>query len=418
MTESARLAPMSLRLTGCHLVDCVEPGTYRIQRDTDLVIRDGRIEWIGAAGGSASYGATPDGIPQYDELVDCGGAWVTPGLVDCHSHIIYGGSRVTEFEQRLNGVSYADISKQGGGILSTVGATRDSTLAGLLESARDRLTQMAAWGSTTVEIKSGYGLDLESERKMLRVARQLDGFKGVSIKTTLLAAHTVAPEFREEPDRYVDEIVDVILPELAMEGLVDAVDVFCEGIAFSVAQARRVYEAAQKQGLRVKGHVDQLSNLGGSALIAEFGGLSADHLEYSGPQDIRALAEAGVVAVLLPGAFYFLSEEQMPPIELIRQEKMMVALATDANPGTSPVYALPIVMNMASVLFGMTPAETLGAVTLGGARALGLRDRGLLDRGMRADLCVWNVDHPAEIGYYVGFNPLAMKLSSGELIKC
>jgi imidazolonepropionase len=380
---------------------------YGLRPDSAIWVKDGRIEWLGAMGD----------IPvesNAEERLDLRGRLVTPGLVDCHTHIIYGGNRAHEFELRLNGASYEEIAKEGGGILSTVTATRQSSESELLHSALARIDTLIAEGVTTIEIKSGYGLDLETELKMLRVARAIPLHRAIRVRTTFLGAHAIPQEYAGRADAYID---DVCLPALAAAqgaGLVDAVDAFCEQIAFGVAQVRRVFEKARSLGIPVKLHAEQLSNLGGTALAAQFGALSSDHLEYTTEADVAAMARAGSIAVLLPGAFYFLREKKLPPIEALRKHGVQIALATDCNPGSSPITSLLLVMNMACVLFRMTPEEALAGATLQGAKALGLRDCGKLSPGARADLAIWDVERPAELVYQVGNNPLYKRIFAGE----
>jgi imidazolonepropionase len=350
------------------------------------------------------------------EAVDCLGRLITPGLIDCHTHLVYAGNRAHEFEQRLKGVSYETIAKQGGGIMSTVKETRIASDEQLLAEALPRLNALMNEGVTTVEIKSGYGLSLEHERKQLRVARELAhaNARGVNVTTTLLAAHALPPEFAGRADDYVDEVCRQILPTLINEGLVDAVDAFCEHIGFSREHCKRVFNAATLQGVRVKLHAEQLSDMNGAALAAAFGALSADHLEYANEDGLRAMSEAGTVAVLLPGAFYFLRETQLPPIELLRRYRVPMALATDHNPGTSPLTSLLLVLNMAATLFRMTVDECLLAVTRHAATALGMSQRvGTLAAGKQCDLAIWNVERPAELVYAIGANPLHQRIWSG-----
>ncbi len=343
------------------------------------------------------------------------GGLLTPGLIDCHTHLIYGGNRAREFEMRLQGASYEDIARAGGGIVSSVRATRSLDEDALVAAALPRLDALLREGVTTVEVKSGYGLDLATELRLLRAARRLEGLRQVTVRATLLAAHAVPPEFKDDPDGYVALVCDAIIPAAAREGLADAVDAFCEGVAFSPAQVRRVFESARAHGLPVKLHAEQLSNLGGAALAAEFGALSADHLEYADTAGVAAMAAAGTVAVLLPGAFYFLRERTTPPVALLREAGVPMALATDCNPGTSPLTSLLLALNMACTLFRLTPEEAVAGVTRNAARALGLADRGVLAPGLRADLALWRVDHPAELAYAIGLNPVAAVMRGGVL---
>jgi imidazolonepropionase len=346
--------------------------------------------------------------------LDGGGALLTPGLIDCHTHLVYAGDRAREFELRLQGASYEAIARAGGGILSTVRHTRAAEPDDLLAQSARRLQASMRHGVTTIEIKSGYGLSLADEIKCLEVARALGKQFSVDVRTTLLAAHALPPEFAQQPDAWIDEIVQHILPEVARLKLADAVDAFCETIGFTPAQTRRVFKAARSHWLPVKLHAEQLSNQGGAALAAEFGALSADHLEHVDEAGVRAMAESGTVAVMLPGAYYFLRDTQAPPIALFREHGVAMAVATDCNPGTSPGTHLPLMMNMACTLFRMTPAEALLGVTRFAAKALGLSSsRGTITLGKRADLCLWDVDHPAELSYAIGSSPLRARIQHG-----
>lgn len=351
------------------------------------------------------------------DAIDCGGRLLTPGLVDCHTHLVYGGNRASEFEQRLNGATYADIAKAGGGIMSTVRATRAASETELLESALRRLESLLAEGVTTIEIKSGYGLDVETEVKMLQVARKIGTLRPVDVKTTFLGAHTFPQEFREDHEAYLRIVCDHALPRIVSENLADAVDAFCEGIAFSVEETRTVFKAARAFNLPVKLHAEQLSNLGGAKMAARFNALSVDHIEYLDEEGVESISKSGTVAVLLPGAFYYLREKQAPPVAALRQHKVPIAIATDLNPGSSPVHSLLATMNMACVLFGLTPEEALMGVTANAARALGLKDRGTIAVGQKADLALWDVKRPGDLAYPLGFNPLAAVIRNGELIK-
>lgn len=370
-----------------------ERGWGLIEDGALLVDDDGRIAWVGPQADA----------PAADVVAELHGALVTPGLVDCHTHLVYGGNRANEFEQRLHGVSYADIARAGGGIKSTVAATRAATEGELLAAAQRRARALIGEGVTTVEVKSGYGLDATTEARMLRVARQLAAL-GVDVRTTYLAAHALPPE-STDAEAYIDAVC-AWLPELHAAGLVDAVDAFCEHIAFSPAQVARVFDAAQALGLPVKLHAEQLSDQGGAQLAARYRALSADHLEYLSPDGVRAMAEAGTVAVLLPGAFYALRETRLPPIAALREAGVPIALATDHNPGSSPTLSPLLMLNMACVLFGLTPEEALRGLTVNGARALGLPDRGQLVPGQRADFCIWQAGHPRELAACFGHNPL------------
>ncbi|MFG0381402.1 imidazolonepropionase [Pseudomonas sp. zbq_18] len=343
------------------------------------------------------------------------GGVMTPGLVDCHTHLVYAGDRAGEFEQRLEGVSYEQIAKAGGGILSTVRATRAASEDELIAASLPRLDALLADGVTTVEIKSGYGLTLVDELKMLRVARRLGELRPVRVTTTLLGAHALPPEYASRADDYVSLVCDEMIPAAAEAKLADAVDVFCEGIGFSPAQCERIYQAAQAHGLAIKAHAEQLSNLGGSALAASYGALSADHIEYLDEAGVRAMAEAGTVAVLLPGAFHVLRETQLPPIELLRRHKVPMAVASDANPGTSPICMPSLMANLACTLFRLTPREALSGMTAHAARALGRPDLGRIEVGSPADLCLWDIHHPAELAYAVQAGRLRQRIFNGAV---
>lgn len=370
-------------------------GKYHAIKNGAIAVDAGKIIWIG------EYAAMPTIVAA--KTVKFDGGIITPGLIDCHTHLVFGGDRGNEFEQRLNGVSYAEIAAQGGGIISTVTATRITEEAQLLEQALFRLKPLLAEGITCVEIKSGYGLTPQSELKMLRVARQLGEILPVEVKTTCLAAHALPPEYKGRSDDYISLVCNTIIPEAASAGLADAVDAFCEHLAFSPAQVELVFVAAKKAGLPIKLHAEQLSALGGSSLAAQYHALSADHLEFATEEDVAAMAAAGTVAVLLPGAYYLLRETQCPPIDLFRQQGVPMAIASDANPGTSPVLSLRLMMNMACTLFRLTPEEALAGVTLHAASALGLYDsHGSLDVGKVADFVHWPLARPAELAYWLG----------------
>jgi imidazolonepropionase len=383
-------------------------GGLGIVEDGAIGARDGLIGYVGAkadlpAGHSAKT------------AIDCGGRWITPGLIDCHTHLVHGGDRAREFEMRLAGSSYEEIARAGGGILSTVRATREAGIDALVESALPRLDRFIAEGVTTLEIKSGYGLDLETEARMLRAARQLERVRPIRIITSYLGAHAVPPEANGDKQAYIDRICSEILPKLAGEGLLDAVDGFCEGIAFSAAQMAEVFDAARRLHLPVKLHADQLSNLHGAALAARYGALSADHLEYTDEAGAEALAASGSVAVLLPGAFYFLRETQVPPIAAFRKAGTMMALASDCNPGSSPLTSLLLTMNMGATLFRMTVEECLIGVTRAAAKALGQQaEIGSLETGKSCDLAIWTVSDLAELVYRIGFNPLHARVWRGQ----
>jgi imidazolonepropionase len=364
------------------------------------------------------YAGSVAHAPSAEHTTDMGGRLVTPGLIDPHTHLVYGGNRAQEWEQRLLGIDYAEIARRGGGILATVRATRGWGYERLLRSARERLATLCAHGITTVEIKSGYGLDLETEIRMLRVARALGSQLPVDVRTTFLGAHTIPAEYRETPEAYVDIVRDEMLPQIAQERLADAVDAFCETIAFTVAQVERIFARAAKLGLRVKLHADQLTDSGGAALAARFDALSADHLEYTSAAGISALAEARTVAVVLPGAYYFLREKRVPPIAALRAAGVPIAIATDCNPGTSPLVSPLLALNFACTLFGFTPEEALRGMTCEAARALDVAgDRGTLEAGKRADLAVWDVEHPAELAYALGANPCHVVYHRGRRVQ-
>lgn len=392
---------------GFHIAT-MENGKYHSIKDAAIGVTDKRITWIGKQ----------SELPTYHSKVEheLGGGWVTPGLIDCHTHLVFGGNRANEFEQRLNGVSYKEIAENGGGIAASVKATREETAQQLANSAQRRLIALLKDGVTTVEIKSGYGLSLEHEIKMLQVARSLQDQLPVEIKTTCLAAHALPKEFEGRADDYIDYLCTELLPEIAKLQLADAVDAFCEGIAFSPAQVARYFNVAKSLNLPVKIHAEQLSSLGGTALAAQYQALSADHLEYISEQDVSAMAKGGTVAVLLPGAFFTLKETQKPPINLLRQYKVPMAIATDANPGTSPVLSLRLMMNMACTLFGLTPEEALAGVTIHAAQALGCADtHGVLSVGKVADFICWDVQSPGELSYWLGGDLLKARVKAGEI---
>ncbi len=344
------------------------------------------------------------------------GAWITPGLIDCHTHLVFGGTRANEFDMRLNGADYQDIARAGGGIASTVKATRALDDDALLAASLPRARALVGDGVTTIEIKSGYGLDLDNELKMLRVAREIGAQLGISVRTTFLGAHALPPEFADRQQDFVDHICQILLPEIARSGLADAVDAFCEKIAFTPEQTRKVFSKARDLGLPVKLHADQLSDLGGAALSAEFGGLSADHIEHTSEQGVRAMAAAGTVAVLLPGAFYALRDTQLPPIGALREHAVAMAVATDLNPGTSPLLSLRLAMNMACTLFRLTPEEALRGTTVNAARALGLSDRGRLAEGLRADFVIWEAASPADLCYWIGGSLARRVVAAGHTL--
>lgn len=384
-------------------------GQYGVIENGALAVRDGRIAWLGA------QADLPKGW-QAQTVHSAQGAWITPGLIDCHTHIVYAGNRSHEFEARLNGVAYEEIARQGGGIRSTVRATRAASEAQLYAESLPRVRRLLSEGVTTLEIKSGYGLTLADEAKMLRVARRIEAECGVRVRTTFLGAHAVPPEFEGDADGYVTNIVEEMLPALVRMGLVDAVDAFCERIGFSAEQTERVLAAARTQGLPVKLHAEQLSDQGGAALVARYAGLSADHLEYLSDSGVQAMAQAGTVAVLLPGAYYFLRETQLPPIETLRATGVPMAVSTDCNPGTSPLTSILLAMNMACTLFRLTPQEALAGVTCHAARALGLQDSvGQLAVGYAADFVLWDIARPADLSYALGLNPCVATVCTGQV---
>jgi imidazolonepropionase len=397
-----------LMLTDARIATMRDPD-YGVIENGALGIADGKIAWVGPES------ELPAEINC--KTLSLNDRWLTPALIDCHTHLVFGGNRAEEFEQRLTGVSYEEIAKAGGGILSTVDATRNASPDELTNSAAARLHTLAREGVATVEIKSGYALDVENELKMLRVARSLAGSSGISISTSFLGAHSVPTEFQGKADLYIQMLCYEALPRAADEGLVDAVDAYCEEIAFSAQQIARLFDTAQSLNLPVKLHADQLSDCGGAELAANFLALSADHLEYTSKKGVEALAEAGCVAVLLPGAFLTLGETQQPPIDLLRDNDVPIAVATDCNPGTSPVCSLRSAMNLATCLFKLTPEECLAGVTREAARALGLlHDRGTLETGKRADIAAWKIGHPRELSYWLGLNELSDLFIEGREI--
>ena len=380
---------------------------YGIIEDAAMAVAKGKIAWIGKA----------IDLPDHDvPTTHLGGGWVTPGLIDCHTHLVFGGDRAAEYEMRLQGASYEAIAKAGGGIVSTVTDTRKASESELLTSAKKRLRALMADGVTCVEVKSGYGLDLATEEKMLRVARQLGQQLPVTVRTSCLAAHALPPEYQGRSDAYIDLVCDEIIPAIAAAGLADAVDGFCEGIAFSVAQIERVFKTAHTYKLPVKLHAEQLSDLGGSGLAAKYHALSSDHLEYLNDQDAQAMADAGTVAVILPGAFFCLKETKLPPIKKLRELGVPMAVASDANPGSAPVLSLRLMMSMACTLFGLTPLEALQGVTCHGAQALGLgQSHGQLKPGYAADFVCWDIEKPAELSYWLGGQLIKHRAVAGQL---
>ncbi|NKF52075.1 imidazolonepropionase [Shewanella sp. WXL01] len=384
---------------------------YGAITDAALAVKDGKIAWVGPR----------TQLPEFDVLstpVYRGkGKWLTPGLIDAHTHLVFAGNRANEFEMRLNGASYEDIARAGGGIISTVKACREADEAELFESARKRLNALGKEGVTTVEIKSGYGLDTDTELKMLRVARELGKHHHVDVQTTFLGAHAIPPEYKDNADAYVDLVINDMLPKVIEQDLADAVDVFCEGIAFDLAQTEKVLTAAKQAGLKIKLHAEQLSNIGGSEMAAKLGAKSVDHIEYLDEQGVKAISDNGTCAVLLPGAFYFLRETKLPPIELLRQHKVPMVVASDFNPGSSPLCSTQLMLNMACTLFRLTPEEALAGVTVNAAKALGLEDKvGQLKLGMQADFCLWDIDSPAELAYSFGVNPCINVVKNGQLV--
>jgi imidazolonepropionase len=402
---------MGLKLwTNCRVatMQADAPQPYGLIEDAALAVDGSRVHWIGAA---SKLPAAVRG--RCDQVHDAQGALITPGLIDCHTHLVYGGDRALEFELRLQGASYEEIARRGGGIASTVQATRGATPEDLLRQSGARLKALLAEGVTSLEIKSGYGLALEHERKSLQVARALGRGHKVDVRTTFLGAHALPLEFAGAPDAYVEEVLRM-LPQLHGEGLVDAVDAFCERIAFSPAQVSRVFEAARQLGLPVKLHAEQLSDSAGAQLAARFGALSCDHLDWLSEEGAAAMAAAGTVAVLLPGAFYFLRETRLPPVEALRCHGVPMAVSTDCNPGTSPCTSVLLMLNMACTLFRLTPEEALAGVTRHAARALGLHDRGVIAAGLRADFVLWDVQQPAQLSYALGANPRILTVYRGE----
>lgn len=396
--RNARLATLNPALPGLGLV---ENGVIAVQ--------DGRIVYAGDEAG------LPFAIENAVEVIDCGGRWITPGLIDCHTHLVHAGDRANEFEMRLAGATYEEVARAGGGIVSSVRSLREASEGELVAQSLPRLDALMAEGVTTVEIKSGYGLDLENEAKALRAARRLGEERDVTVRTTFLGAHALPPEFKGDKAGYIAKVVGEMLPAIAAEGLADAVDGFCEGIAFSTDEMRLVFDAAKAHGLPVKLHADQLSNLHGAALAAEYGALSADHLEYTDEAGAEAMAKSGTVAVILPGAYYFIRETKKPPVDLFRKAGVAMAIATDNNPGTSPLTSLLLTMNMAATLFGMTVTECIAGVTREAARALGLVDEvGTLEPGKWADFAIWNIERPAELVYRMGFNSLHARVRNGH----
>lgn len=385
--KNANLLTMSNRLSS---------QSYGLLSNAAVAVEQGKIVWIGST----------EDAPSGKSELDAQGKFLSPAFLDCHTHLVFAGSRANEFEQRLTGLSYEEIAKQGGGIIATVNATRAATEQELLDLALPRAKQLMSEGVACIEVKSGYGLDTDTELKMLRVARKLGELLPIKVNTTFLAAHALPPEYKDNADGYIDLICQQMLPQVAAEGLADAVDGFCEGIGFSPAQMRRVFDKAVELGIAVKLHAEQLSDLSGAALVAEYQGLSADHLEYLSESSIMAMAKADTVAVLLPGAFYTLSETKLPPLDLLRQHKVSMAIGSDYNPGSSPLCSLKLMLHMACTQFKMTPEEALAGITVNAAKALGEKNKGSIEIGQDADLCLWDIQHPAELAYTFGVNPL------------
>jgi imidazolonepropionase len=404
------IATFDTLLTNVRLATMRDANGYGAIDDGAVGIRDGTIAFVGAA-----RDVPRDAHPSH--TIDAQGRWATPGLIDCHTHAVYAGNRAREFEQRLEGATYAEIAAAGGGIRSTVAATRAASDTELIAASAPRVTAMIDHGVTTVEIKSGYGLDTANELKQLRVARALGESLDVDVRTTLLSAHALPPEYAERADAYIDYVCADTIPAVARERLADAVDAFCETIGFTPQQTRRVFETARAHNLPVKLHADQLSDTDGARIAADFGALSADHLEYSNEAGLAEMARQGTVAVLLPGAFYALRETRMPPIGDLRKHGVPIAISTDCNPGTSPATSLPLMMSMACTLFRLTPSEALAGVTRNAARALGLADRGALTVGQRADVALWNIDEPAELAYRIGAQACAGVIRAGRFVR-
>jgi len=395
-------------LTNATIATLADNASFGLIEDGAVVLEGARIAWVGKASG-----IPPEHARQVE--TDLGGRLVTPGLIDCHTHVVFGGNRAAEFELRLNGASYEEVAKAGGGIVSTVKATRAASEEALLADALRRVETLIGEGVTLIEVKSGYGLDIETELKMLRVARAIGDARPVEVRTSFLGAHATPADYKGRDDAYIDEVAIPALRKAHEAGLVDAVDGFCEGIAFSPKQIERVFKVSHELGLPVKLHAEQLSNIGGTALAAKYGALSADHVEYATEEDAKALAASGTVATILPGAFYTIRETQAPPIQAFRDHGVPIALATDCNPGSSPLTSLLLTMNMGCTLFRMTPLEAMLGVTAHAARALGCADRGRIVPGHRADLAVWDVETPAELAYRIGFNPLHKRIFGGQL---
>ena len=407
---------MNALITNAVLATLDEPKMTNADGSDYNLIEDGFLSFAdGVITGLGSMSAVPKASSEIN-VINAEGRLLTPAFIDCHTHIVHGGHRANEFELRLNGASYADVAKAGGGIVSTVTATRNMSEKELVANALPRVDALLSEGVSLIEIKSGYGLDIDTELKMLRAARAITDLRPVRVVTSFLGAHALPHEYKEDADKYIDDICIPAMQKGYTDGLIDAVDGFCENIAFNAEQIDRVFDAARALGIPVKLHAEQLSRSGGTLLAARYKALSVDHVEYANEEDAQALGASGTVAVMLPGAFYTLREKQQPPIDLFRQNGVPMALATDANPGSSPLTSLLLAMNMGCTLFRMTPAEALAGVTRNAAKALGLHDTGMLRPGLRADLALWNVNHPAELAYRVGFNPLSMRIFGGQII--
>lgn len=386
-------------------------GAYGVIPQAAIAVKDGKIAWVGPR----------SELPEFDVLATPvyrgKGGWITPGLIDAHTHLVFAGNRANEFEQRLQGATYAEIARAGGGIISTVNACRDADEAELFELGRQRLNALAREGVTTVEIKSGYGLNTETELKLLRVARELGEHHHIDVCTTFLGAHAIPPEYKDNADAYIDLVINDMLPAVIAENLADAVDVFCENIAFSLEQTERVLTAAKQAGLQIKLHAEQLTNMGGSALAAKLGAKSVDHIEFLDEAGVKAISESGTCATLLPGAFYFLRETQLPPIELLRQYKVPMVIASDFNPGSSPICSTLLMLNMACTLFRLTPEEALQGVTINAAKALGIDNNvGSISIGKQADFCLWDITTPAQLAYAYGVNPCKTVVKKGQVV--
>lgn len=386
-------------------------GAYGVIPQAAIAVKDGKIAWVGPR----------SELPEFDVLATPvyrgKGGWITPGLIDAHTHLVFAGNRAHEFEQRLQGATYAEIARAGGGIISTVNACRDADEAELFELGRQRLNALAREGVTTVEIKSGYGLNTETELKLLRVARELGEHHHIDVCTTFLGAHAIPPEYKDNADAYIDLVINDMLPAVIAENLADAVDVFCENIAFSLEQTERVLTAAKQAGLQIKLHAEQLTNMGGSALAAKLGAKSVDHIEFLDEAGVKAISESGTCATLLPGAFYFLRETQLPPIELLRQYKVPMVIASDFNPGSSPICSTLLMLNMACTLFRLTPEEALQGVTINAAKSLGIDNHlGSIAVGKQADFCLWDITTPAQLAYAYGVNPCKTVVKKGQVI--